>query len=132
MTTFIDTSALIALLDGGEARHQACARAWKGLLDEDARLVTSSYVLVETFALAQRRLGVEAIRTLTTDFLPLLTVDWVDETVHAAAVSALLTAGRRDVSLVDCVSFETMRRRDVTQAFALDSDFRKQGFDVRP
>ena len=69
---------------------------------------------------------------LTTDFLPLITVDLVDEFVHGAALAALLTANRRDLSLVDCVSFEIMRRRDVARAFALDSDFSKQGFAVVP
>lgn len=132
MTTFVDTSALIALLDASEAKHIACARAWKRLLGDDASLATSSYVLVETFALAQRRLGVDAIRTLTTDFVPLLVVDWVDDEVHGVAIAALLTANRRDLSLVDCVSFEIMRRRDIANAFALDSDFEKQGFGVVP
>jgi predicted nucleic acid-binding protein len=132
MTTFVDTSALIALLDSSEARHAPCARAWKKLLDDDDSLVTSSYVLVETYALAQRRLGMEAVRTLTTDFAPLLVVDWIDEPIHSAALAALLTANRRELSLVDCVSFEVMRRRDVTRAFAIDTDFSKQGFTVVP
>ena len=132
MSVFVDTSALIALLDGGEDRHVVCGRAWKKLLQEDASLVTSSYVMVETYGLAQRRLGLDAVRVLTTDFLPLITVDWVDEFVHGAALAALLTANRRDLSLVDCVSFEIMRRRDVARAFALDSDFSKQGFAVVP
>ena len=132
MTTFVDTSALIALLDGSEAKHTACARAWTKLLADDASLVTSSYVLVETYALAQRRLGIDAVRTLTTDFVPLLAVDWIDETVHGAGLASLLTANRRELSLVDCVSFEIMRRRDISKAFTLDADFAKQGFGVTP
>jgi predicted nucleic acid-binding protein len=101
-------------------------------LADDESLVTSSYVLVETYALAQRRLGIDAVRTLTTDYVPLLAVDWIDETVHGAALASLLTANRRELSLVDCVSFEIMRRRDVSRAFTLDADFAKQGFNVTP
>ena len=132
MTVFVDTSALIGLLDASEAKHAACAREWKRLLAADAALVTSSYVMVETCAVAQRRLGMEAARSLTVDFLPLLAVDWVDEPVHAAGHAAMLIANRKDLSLVDCVSFEIMRRRDVRTALALDSDFADQGFSVVP
>ena len=59
MTVFVDTSALIALLDAGEAKHASCAREWKRLLAADAALVTSNYVIVETCAVAQRRLGMD-------------------------------------------------------------------------
>ncbi|OFW45530.1 MAG: hypothetical protein A3J29_04700 [Acidobacteria bacterium RIFCSPLOWO2_12_FULL_67_14b] len=132
MTVFVDTSALVALLDANEGKHAACGRVWRKLLKEDAGFITSNYVMVETYALAQRRLGLDAVRALTADFLPLLTVDWVDEFVHAAGLASVLTANRRDLSLVDCVSFEIMRRRDINRAFALDSDFSKQGFTVLP
>ena len=132
MTIYVDTSALIALLDASEAKHAACAREWKRLLAEDASLVTSNYVIVETCAVAQRRLGMNAVRSLTTDFMPLLAIDWVDESVHGAGHAAMLTANRKELSLVDCVSFEIMRRRDVATALALDSDFTDQGFSVVP
>ena len=132
MTVFVDTSALIALLDADEAKHAACAREWKRLLGSDASLVTSNYVIVETCAVAQRRLGMDAVRSLTTDFMPLLAIDWVEETLHGAGHAAMLTANRKELSLVDCVSFEIMRRRDVGTAFALDRDFADQGFSVVP
>lgn len=132
MTLFVDTSALIALLDASDAKHAACAKEWKRLLTADVAFVTSNYVIVETNAIVQRRLGMEAVRSLTVDFLPLLSVDWVDEPVHAAGHAAMLTANRKQLSLVDCVSFEIMRRRDLSTAFALDDDFEDQGFTVVP
>ena len=59
-------------------------------------------------------------------------VTWVDEGLHRAAMTALLTARRRDFSLVDCVSFETMRRAGAARAFAFERHFRQQGFDLVP
>lgn len=132
MIVFVDTSALLAALDADDAVHEAAAQEWRRLLAGDVPLETSSYVLVEVQALVQARLGLEALRVLVRDFVPLLHVVWVDPEVHAAAVSALLTAGRRRLSLVDCTSFEVMRRRGLTRAFTFDRHFAEQGFDVVP
>jgi len=87
---------------------------------------------VEATALAQRRLGLEAVRTLRDDLVPVLRVAWVDEDLHATALTALVAAGRRSVSLVDHVSFELMRRRGVRRALALDRHFAAQGFELLP
>ncbi|MDP2661720.1 MAG: hypothetical protein Q8R28_13415 [Dehalococcoidia bacterium] len=72
------------------------------------------------------------MRDFQTQFVPLLRVHWVNESVHKLAVAALLTAGRRNLSLVDCVSFETMRRLGLDKAFAFDAHFAEQGFNCVP
>ena len=95
-------------------------------------LHTTSYVLVETMALRQRRTGREGLRTFVADMLPVVQVIWVDEGIHRSAQHALLVASRRDLSLVDCVSFEVMRQRGIRKAFAFDTHFAEQGFDVTP
>jgi predicted nucleic acid-binding protein len=94
--------------------------------------VTTSYVLVETFALVQSRLGMEAVRALADDVVPVLRVQWVGETEHRLGVTALVAAGRRQLSLVDCVSFVTMRDLRLDTAFAFDRDFADQGFRTLP
>lgn len=132
ITRFVDTSALLALLDADQPRHADVVGAWRLALDGRDTLVTSNYVLVETFALVQRRLGLDALRALAGDLVPLLQPLWVDEELHAAASAALFTAGRRRLSLVDCTSFELMRRRGITEAFSLDVDFAHQGFRLLP
>ena len=132
MSLFIDTSALYALLDGDEPRHADVVAAWRAVTDNGRPLFTSNYVLVETFALVQRRLGLDAVHALAEVFVPLLQSVWVDEELHAAAVASLFTAARRHLSLVDCTSFELMRRLGLTDVLALDTDFARQGFNLLP
>jgi predicted nucleic acid-binding protein len=52
--------------------------------------------------------------------------------LHDRAIAALLTAGARDLSLVDCVSFEVMRLLGLDTAFAFDAHFAQQGFRSLP
>lgn len=132
MTCFIDTSAFYAVLDADDGNHPTADAQWTELLRQDAVLFTTSYVLVETHALVQHRLGLGAVRTFREDVYPLLHVDWVDRELHEGGLGALLGAGRRQLSLVDCISFESMRRRGVRHAFVFDPHFVEQGFLVLP
>lgn len=78
MTTFVDTSALYALLDADDAFHEPARKAWSALLPAtDGQLITTNYILIETFALVQsrlcsfhlmRRLGLRAAFTFDEDF----------------------------------------------------------------
>jgi predicted nucleic acid-binding protein len=128
MSVFVDTSALLAILDADDDSHLLARRIWVDLLQRAEDLVCTSYVLVECFALVQNRLGIAAVRVLVEDILPVLRLHWVSTEEHQTGVSALLTAGRGDLSLVDCVSFAIMRRLGMPEAFAFDRDFAEQGF----
>jgi predicted nucleic acid-binding protein len=130
VSVFLDTSALLALLDADEARHEEARLIWTRLLDRDVRIETTNYVLVETYALAQRRLGSAAVRVLTDELLPVVEVEWVGRETHERAVSALIAASRRDLSLVDAVSFEAMRQHGIDCAFAFDRHFEAAGFSL--
>ena len=132
MSLFVDTSALFALLDGDEPRHPDVVAAWQSVTGDERTLFTSNYVLVETFALVQRRLGLEAVHGFADAFMPLLQPMWVDEEIHTAALASLFTAAQRRLSLVDCTSFELMRRFGLTDVLALDADFARQGFNLLP
>jgi len=132
MTIFVDTSALLALLDADDRNHSIAKQVWEEMVRKEERLKCTNYILIETFALVQHRLGMDAVRTLQEDILPLVSVEWMDEQNHYSSVLALLVADRRGLSLVDCASFETMRRLGLNTAFTLDRHFDQQGFRVIP
>ncbi len=129
---FLDTSGLYAVFDAGDSSHAAVAEVWRTLVDSSAPLHTSSYVLVELTALLQRRLGLGAVDALTSFVMPWVNVSWVDDRTHDQALAALLAAGKRDLSLVDCVSFVLMRRLGVRSVLTVDRHFAGQGFAVVP
>ncbi len=132
MTVFLDTSGLYATFDRDDVNHSRARTAWVEWLRAGAALLTNNYVLLETAALLQHRIGVAAVRALHEDVAPLLQVDWVSEERHRAGMEAVLAAGRKKLSLVDCVSFQTMRNRGVRTAFCFDAHFREQGFTTAP
>lgn len=129
---FVDTSALVALLNADEQEHKAVSQEWERLIHADASLVTSNYVVTETHALVQRRMGLQAAEDLHNVVLPLMQTVWVDETAHNESVAVVLRSGRRELSLVDCVSFTMMRRLSIRWAFSLDAHFAGQGFQLVP
>jgi predicted nucleic acid-binding protein len=132
LSVFVDTSAFYAVFDADDEEHPRAREAWEGLVSGEDLLFTSNYVMVETLALLQSRLGVEAVRAFQDAAAPLLRVLWVDRGVHREAVTAVLTAGRGNLSLVDCSSFALMRRHGLDTAFAFDGHFPEQGFGAVP
>ena len=132
MSIFVDTSALLAVLDAGDSNHPPARAAWERLVSQKDALVSTNYILVETSALVQHRLGMAAVRTLHEDILPLISIEWMDAQGHYTSVLALIVAGRKELSLVDCASFEAMRRLGISSVFAFDRHFREQGFELIP
>ena len=130
MSIFVDTSALFAILDADDLNHTSAKETWARLLDADETLVTTNYVLVETHALVQRRLGMAAVKALYQDIVPVLQVEWIDSSQHAVAVGKLTATADRQLSLVDWVSFTLMRQLGIKAAFAFDADFDQQGFNA--
>ena len=129
---FVDTSALLAFLDADDESHPEAVSHWHRLLDGIAagefQGVTHYGVVVETSALVQRRLGMDALERLHGVLLGALAVEWVDEVLHGRATAAMLGARHRRVSLVDWTSFELIRTGAIHYALAFDSDFDDRGF----
>ena len=124
---FFDTSAAVALANGDDDHHAAAVRAIGTIVDGGTPLLTHNYVLVETTALLQGRLGLESSLSFLAD-AEKFQVHWITSEDHKAAAALLGERNRRRLSLVDCMSFVIMRKYGVTTALAYDSDFEAEGF----
>ncbi|GIK38725.1 MAG: DNA-binding protein [Chloroflexota bacterium] len=128
MRVFVDTSAIMAILHHNDKNHAPAKQGWERLINQDAILICTNYILLETCSLLQNRVGLVAVKAFEDSIVPLLNIEWVDEALHQAGVAVLLTANRRHLSLVDCISFETTRRLGLDAVFAFDQHFVEQGF----
>lgn len=98
------------------------------LLEANRPFCTTSYVVVETVALLQRRIGLDAVRDFADKLLPLCAVEWVTEGLYRRGMARLFRANQRDLSLVDCVSFEFLESEGIRDVVALDRHFAQAGF----
>jgi predicted nucleic acid-binding protein len=132
VSCFIDTSAFYAFLIRSDTDHAAVTAAFRAAAESGRRLVTTNYVLVETAALLQHRIGLEPVRDLDRRLTPLLDVVWVSGDLHRRALERLFRMDRRHVSLVDAVSFTVMEAEGVRDVLGLDADFATEGFRLIP
>jgi len=129
---YVDTSAFLAVLDADDKNYSKAKQQWIELILTESTLVCSDYILVESLALIQHRIGLRAVKVFHEDIFPLLKIEWIDESTYRAGIAAVLTATKRDLSLVDCISFEVMRRLGIQSVFTFDKHFKEQGFDCFP
>ncbi len=126
---FLDTSAIFALADANDPHHSQAVHLLTNANDNDEEILVHNYILVEAAALMQRRLGL-AVALQFLQQVQLFRMHWITAELHNQAVALPDQRGRRNLSLVDCMSFVIMRRYRIQQALAFDSDFETEGFDI--
>lgn len=132
---FVDSGAWFALSYPREVHHRAALalfrRAEQG---EFGRLITSDYVLDETYTLVRMRIGIESVRALGAVLAhsPNLQVVKVSDTDFDTALAMMLAHPRDRWSFTDCTSFVLMESLGIRTAFGFDSDFRTAGFRLLP
>lgn len=119
---FVDSSAIVALVDAGDISHRAAAEAYHSLVSSGYRLFTTNHVIVETFALLTSGLGPDVAKQWLRDMrLAIYTADADDE---AKAYKMVLDADNNHaVTLTDAISYVVMERLGVVDAFAVDPHF---------
>ena len=125
-TVFVDTSGFYACLDQTDSFHPRALIAFEHAEKEDWTLLTTNYVVHETWALIQRRLGWQAVETFLNDLLPRCTVIFVDEELYHAAAARCRQTRERRFSLTDAISLELISRRKIIEAIAHDEHFARE------
>lgn len=132
---FVDTSAWIAVGDVRDGNHKEALSFHSTLVrGAEGRLLTSDYVLDETFTLLRKRAGLDVARKFAAGLEASSSVQriWVTPGHYRAALELFLDQGDRSWSFTDCTSFAIMRELGVRRSFTFDKDFREAGFEARP
>ena len=129
---FVDTSGWYALIDrrdDGHARTSSFVQDW---LRSGGRLVSSDYVLDESFTLARARSGSRAAFRLMELIERTAAVDleWVGAERFARARTMFRRYDDQTFSFTDCTSFVVMRELELTEALTSDEHFRIAGFEL--
>ncbi len=122
LAIFVDSSAIIALVDRDDNTHAAAVAAYGNLLAEGYKLFTTNYVISETFDLLSTGVGPDVARRFLRDCkLAIYHADEQDE--RRAKRVVLRQTGPNGLTLTDAVSFVVMERLNVADAFAVDPGF---------
>ena len=131
---FVDTGAFLARHLPRDHHHDSSREAWGALASGSVSLLTSNFVLDETFTLLGRwaSYGFAADRAaaiLTSKNIEILRPDADDE---LAALDLFRKFADQRASFTDCVSFALMRRHGISRAFSFDRHFELAGFELWP
>lgn len=114
---FVDSSALVALADAGDASHAAAVAAYEELRASGYRFFSTDLLLTEAFELLASALGQRvAAAWLKACRLP---VHYVDERDFAAARDRIANA-QRPLGLTDAISAAVVARYGIQDVFAVD------------
>lgn len=131
---FVDTSGWYALIDRNDPDHERAVTFVRGLLGDGGRLVSTDYVLDESYTLARARSGSRAAFRLM-DLIGStagLDLEWVGSARFERAGSIFRRYEDQSFSFTDCTSFVVMRELGLTDALTRDRHFRIAGFGMVP
>jgi len=127
MTTVIDGTALLALLDGRHPLHHALRHQLAFELEVEGEVAVTNYVALETFEAVSRGLGASALKLLAREILPALETAWVQPSEHALALEMFVASSPGSLSMVDFTTLLVARRLGANRCIAVDERFAQEG-----
>ena len=122
LVAFVDSSAIVAMVDANDKTHGAAVSAYAELLHQGYKLFTTNHVIAETVDLLVAGVGPDIARRWLRDHrLPIYHADEQDE--RRAKALVISSRSPRGLSYIDAVSLVVMEKFGVADAFAVDPHF---------
>jgi len=134
---FVDTGAWIAMAVVRDRFHKQAASYYRRLSQRNVQLITSNYVLVETYTRIRYDDGLDKavkFHSLVEEAITLgrLRLEWVTPEIHGEAWRIFEQYTDQLFSLVDCTSFVIAKRAGLKEAFGFDEHFNTMGLILKP
>jgi predicted nucleic acid-binding protein len=131
---FVDTGAFIAVTDKSDQYHSIAIAHFGELLGVREPLLTTNFILDETYTRLKRRLGSHAAITFgdtirKSDQIEIITVN---EEIEKQAWKIFKKYHDHAFSYTDCTSFAVMKMKKLKMAFAFNGHFNIFGFNTIP
>lgn len=129
---FVDTSFFKAIIDPKDDFYQEGKEILDKLQKEKVTLVTSNYVLDESFTLIRKRCGKDMVDKFRKDLSKsAMVVTIIRVTVSDESESwNWFLLDWNDLSFTDCISFAIMKRLELTRVVTFDIHFQRAGFQI--
>ncbi len=127
---FVDTSAIIALLNATDEYHTKASRLNNELLENQVRFITTSAVMNEILdgfsKLHLRRSGIVYFDAFNQS--QHAGMIHVSKPIFGAGIDLFRKRPDKEWSLTDCISFIVMKRYRIRDDFTIDHHFEQAGF----
>ncbi len=127
----VDSAAFYALASDEDDFHQRAQAEYYDLLGNNQELWTTSYAMVETMALIQRRLGFRVLAEFMDDVARNVRILWIDARTHNEAWGRLVEQQGAGLSFLDWTVALASEGLDAT-IFTFDGGFVNRGYSVIP
>ncbi len=131
-SVFVDTSFFKAIIDPKDDFYQEGKEILNKLQKEKVTLVTSNYVLDESFTLIRKRCGQDMVDKFRKDLSKsamVVTIIRVTVSDESEAWNWFLLDWS-DLSFTDCVSFAIMKRLEINRVATFDTYFKRAGINI--
>ncbi|MBY0312728.1 MAG: PIN domain-containing protein [Phycisphaerales bacterium] len=129
---FVDTHALIALVNSDDSKHEAASLLFERLVHDDCEFVLSEWVLAEFLTVCSRRrlrsAGLRLVSTVLSDVAEIIYP--ADHATFEASFALFRQRSDKEWSLIDCTSIVLCRQRRITAVFTGDKHFSQAGLNI--
>ena len=131
---FVDTGAWVAITDKNDQYAGEASKLYKGLIFKREQLISSEFVIGETYNLLSQTIGSKATISFGNKLreIPFLKILSITSSDWERAWRLLEKCSDKDFSFTDCTSFALMERLKIKTAFSFDVHFTQYGFTKIP